>query len=441
MSPGAVLRSRIAHVEIGIADLERQLTELCAHKTQLEAELQAIVYPILTIPAEITAEILCHAASSSQTKWLIAATSVCALWRSIALSTPRLWTSFSDTVQQPIGNPYNLLQLFLARSGTLPLNLTVHLDRDGELMPALMARHIARWRCVDVRQSAFWNDSLSLGEGHPQPEPSLVLHGDVPLNVDSDSCPKWRSVALCCTTLIPSPLLPTLSNVTSLILHCVTSHVVSSVLPHTPSVKFLFLSGYGSSVATISPISLPCVETLHCTFPILLSHVTLPALQTIRVRDSNLPSFQESRQFLTRSACTLRTVHVESCNDPELVNFLRAVPSVLEFTIQDLQHDQVDEHIVIAFLDAFATGAILPAAEKVTLLRILRSIQPKVDAALHKKIQLPSSRLKKLTVEGINSYAMPESLRIALVEKGVDSDVRVTSWPDMPSLRSGTEQW
>ncbi|KAJ7051603.1 hypothetical protein C8F01DRAFT_949379, partial [Mycena amicta] len=95
MTRSSELRSHIAEVGTRIADLERQLATLRAHETRLKDELGAIVYPILTIPAEITAEILCHAAADSKTKELIAATSVCAVWRSVALSTPRMWnTSF-----------------------------------------------------------------------------------------------------------------------------------------------------------------------------------------------------------------------------------------------------------------------------------------------------------------------------------------------------------
>ncbi|KAJ7051567.1 hypothetical protein C8F01DRAFT_1237044 [Mycena amicta] len=426
MTRSSDLRSRIAHADICIAELKRQLAQLRAHRTQLKTELEAIIYPILTIPPEITAEILCHAAAGEHTDWLLVVSSVCARWRSIALSTPRLWTNFSETAQhwRPGGKAFRLLQLCLSRSGSLPLNLTLHLGGDGERMLALMTRHISRWHCVDLRHTAFWNNLLD--EGHPHPQPSLTLHGDVPLtNMDFDSCPKWRSVVLSHTTVTPNSLLPTLSNVTSLILYDVPSSIVARVLPHTPSVKFLFLAGCEGSIGSISPISLPCVDTLHYSLPSLLPHVTLPALQTIRVRDSNLPSSEELHSFLTRSACTIRTVNMDYCDDPVLVEFLRAIPSVVEFTgrVDDLYHSEVYEDVVLAFFDAFGAGDILPAVEKMSLLRIPSGLLPRLQSALDGKIQLPTSRLKKLTVEGSLRYAITEELELALAEKGVEVEI------------------
>ncbi|KAJ7051559.1 hypothetical protein C8F01DRAFT_1066719, partial [Mycena amicta] len=150
MTRSSDLRSRIAHADICIAELERQLTELCAHKTQLEAELQAIVYPILTIPAEITAEILCHAAADSSIKRILALTSVCALWRSVALSTPRLWNASYHAARSRHRDPVNLLQLWLSRSGNLPLSISVDVFDDRERMLALLTSHIARWHQVDL---------------------------------------------------------------------------------------------------------------------------------------------------------------------------------------------------------------------------------------------------------------------------------------------------
>ncbi|KAJ7051566.1 hypothetical protein C8F01DRAFT_1034090, partial [Mycena amicta] len=152
MSPIFELRSRIAEMASGIADLECQLAELRERKRRLDGELQAIIHPILTIPVEITAEILCHAAAGSPIKRILALTSVCqcALWRSVALSTPRLWNAYYHDARSRHRDPVNLLQLWLSRSGNLPLSISVDVFDDRERILALLARHIARWHQVDL---------------------------------------------------------------------------------------------------------------------------------------------------------------------------------------------------------------------------------------------------------------------------------------------------
>ncbi|KAJ7140130.1 hypothetical protein C8R46DRAFT_921559, partial [Mycena filopes] len=71
----------------------RRLTE---EKVAIQKSLDSIVYPILTIPFEITAEIFVHClpnisapASSTVAPMLLAR--VCRQWRNIPWSTPKLW--------------------------------------------------------------------------------------------------------------------------------------------------------------------------------------------------------------------------------------------------------------------------------------------------------------------------------------------------------------
>ncbi|KAJ7051561.1 hypothetical protein C8F01DRAFT_1237037 [Mycena amicta] len=344
MTRSSELRSRIAEAETGIADLEGRLAPLRAYKTQLEDELRAIVNPILTIPAEITAEILCHAVAHASIKCILAVTSACAVWRSIALSTPRLWNASYRSAYSRPKDPVNLLNLWLSRSGSLPLSLAIHVSDDPNRILASMTRHISRWRRIDLHQQLCDHDDGSFGEGK---EPSLAVHGNVPLaSVDPDSCPKWRSVALCSTSVPPRALLPTLPNVASLTLSNVASAVVSMVLPHTPTLEVLTISGWQTEFlpSIHPPIILPLIHTLN----------------------------HELARFLTRSGCALQMLHLEALALNGGLDVLRTVPSVLEFTghigdPEDYCQRQWDENEdvvvnrVLALLDAFAAGEILPA--------------------------------------------------------------------------------
>ncbi|KAJ7181065.1 hypothetical protein C8R46DRAFT_839742, partial [Mycena filopes] len=60
--------------------------------------LESTVYPILTLPVEITAEIFGHClpdtpAPPSSTIAPMLLTRICQQWRSIACGTPRLWAA------------------------------------------------------------------------------------------------------------------------------------------------------------------------------------------------------------------------------------------------------------------------------------------------------------------------------------------------------------
>ncbi|KAJ7061351.1 hypothetical protein C8F01DRAFT_1231219 [Mycena amicta] len=425
MTRNSELRSRLAETTSGIADLERQLAQLRAYKRQLDVKLRAIVYPILTIPSEITAEILCHAVADSPIEWILAATRVCALWRTVALSTPRMWNASYQRAWSRKKDPINLLQLWLSRSGSLPLHITLDVSQDGERVLALLARHISRWHRVELFGALCSHPWLDNG-----PAPFLSLHGEVPsplVDVDSDSCPKWRGIVLCHTKAEPTALLPTLSKVTSVELREVASALVPTVLRHTPKVKYLTVQH--RQRLNCPPIFLPRVHTLYHRSPGLLNHLSLPALKDLHVASDLLPTPKELESFLTRSGCTLWRVRWESFSTTgAIIGFLRVIPSVQVF-ILPLGDYEPHEAKIIAFLNAVGAGEVLPQVETLALYRISRRILPKLQSALHSKTQLPTCRLKKLILEvqvPVSGDLVPQSLRSSMAEKGVELQVTST---------------
>ncbi|KAJ7051557.1 hypothetical protein C8F01DRAFT_638841 [Mycena amicta] len=419
MTRSSELRSHIAEVETRIADLERQLAPLRAYKTQLEDELRAIVYPILTIPAEIIAEILCHAVARASIKCILAVTSACEVWRSIALSTPRLWNASYHSAYSRPKDPANLLKLWLSRSGRLPLNLTVFVRFDGERILAAMTKHISRWCRVDLVQRSPCGCIYGSLEGGQLP--SLALHGDVPLpNLDAASCPKWRTVILCRSSVVPSVLLPMLSHVTCLKLHDVASDVLLRMLPYFTAVETLSIE---SARLQFPPIILPHVHTLRHHAVGLLHNLSLPALKNLRISPFSVPPLEELEPFLIRSGCTLQRVHLASFDGSGVLGFLRAVPSVLEFIVDALTDFTAANNTGLVFLSAFAAGEMFPDIEKIRLLYIPRDILPRVHSAVQRKISLPTSRLKKLTVELHRDDVVTESLRASLAENDVELEV------------------
>ncbi|KAJ7185368.1 hypothetical protein C8R46DRAFT_859589, partial [Mycena filopes] len=72
---------------------QRRLTE---EKIAIQKSLDSTVYPILTLPVEITAAIFVHCLPEfpghpSRTVAPMLLGRICRRWRNIACSTPRLW--------------------------------------------------------------------------------------------------------------------------------------------------------------------------------------------------------------------------------------------------------------------------------------------------------------------------------------------------------------
>ncbi|KAJ7137239.1 hypothetical protein C8R46DRAFT_1322091, partial [Mycena filopes] len=98
-----ILRRRLAYVESQLqADagssprLEERLRRLTEEKTAIQKSLDSIVYPILTLPVDLTGEIFVHClpdtpAPPSSTIAPLLLTRICRQWRNIACSTPKLW--------------------------------------------------------------------------------------------------------------------------------------------------------------------------------------------------------------------------------------------------------------------------------------------------------------------------------------------------------------
>ncbi|KAJ7119995.1 hypothetical protein C8R46DRAFT_1256749 [Mycena filopes] len=133
-----VLRRRLVYVESQLEtesvssrhsprlkqDRQRRLTE---EKIAIQKSLESIVYPILTIPFEITAEIFVHCLpalpgqpSGSVAPMLLAR--ICRQWRNIACSTPRLWAALrTDRRKGP--NLALLAHMWFGRAGGAPKSL------------------------------------------------------------------------------------------------------------------------------------------------------------------------------------------------------------------------------------------------------------------------------------------------------------------------------
>ncbi|KAJ7635278.1 hypothetical protein FB45DRAFT_790842 [Roridomyces roridus] len=141
-----------AHLRSRLSELNILIAALTAERDALQAESDAIVYPVLSLPPEITTEIFqrCvrHPAVHSPLEAPLLFTQICHQWREIALGSPELWQSLSFIRRAPV----EVLQTWLPRSGDLPLDCTFHCKDVAAAGPMLKAslQHSRRWRDIDL---------------------------------------------------------------------------------------------------------------------------------------------------------------------------------------------------------------------------------------------------------------------------------------------------
>ncbi|KAJ6549968.1 hypothetical protein B0H19DRAFT_952293, partial [Mycena capillaripes] len=93
----ALLRARVADIQSEILRYKSYIQDLEAEQSQLESQLALVVYPVLTLPHDITSTIFIHCLhahgrvrpSPKEAPLLLA--QICRTWREVALSTGKLW--------------------------------------------------------------------------------------------------------------------------------------------------------------------------------------------------------------------------------------------------------------------------------------------------------------------------------------------------------------
>ncbi|KAJ7181589.1 hypothetical protein C8R43DRAFT_969577 [Mycena crocata] len=130
--------------------------------------LDLVVYPVLTLPHEITSEIFLQCLTSqTDSKYKehphpsrapLLLLQVCRTWRSIAISTPRLWAYLHvDCVKISYDFRAKLpkrIETWFGRAGSCPLSFSVggwEGGLDGAILSKVFARHGPRLTSLDLR--------------------------------------------------------------------------------------------------------------------------------------------------------------------------------------------------------------------------------------------------------------------------------------------------
>ncbi|KAJ6448477.1 hypothetical protein C8R45DRAFT_848892 [Mycena sanguinolenta] len=145
-------RAALAEIQAEIARFKTYaacyISALEKQQEELDARLTSIVYPILSLPAEITSSIFVEClpddgVSPSPESAPLLLLRVCRQWKDIALSTSQLWGSLcigsisSDKILVPRGILLRL-QAWFSRARERPISLAIKYEYHREMVGSLV---------------------------------------------------------------------------------------------------------------------------------------------------------------------------------------------------------------------------------------------------------------------------------------------------------------
>ncbi|KAJ7768388.1 hypothetical protein B0H16DRAFT_1716396 [Mycena metata] len=368
--------------DVGPSDARRALVQT---RTSMQAQLNAIVYPVLTLPPEVVSEIFIRSLSETGarpnvTEAPLLLCTVCSQWRTIAILTPALWSSIELAFKFSLfGSKFlALLDLWLSRTGHHPLSLSLYYDEytvtknrpQVDLLVQLILRHSHQWAEVELKLPDASEFHQFMGYHYPALKALSLTHSinpSIPPVTSFAHAPSLTNVQLSAGCAADPIALPWL-QLTSLKCEALYVHECLALLRGTTQlVEFtVYLKEGGPALPPISFLTLPTLRSLHllreeCHMD-LLQYLTLPTLETLSISFENhdIPRFLA---FLARSACSLRRAIFDAWpfDQVELVKCLAAMPSLQHLKLWRPQY----------FTDSF----LLQLADPAVLLPNLKSLE------------------------------------------------------------------
>ncbi|KAJ7701189.1 hypothetical protein B0H17DRAFT_976702 [Mycena rosella] len=331
-----------------VAELTKELSRLQAfidaaskERNELQESIDAhlaLVSPARQLPDDIVRAIFVACLPSTRNPAMSGAEAplllcqICRSWRSIALTTPRLWASIHIVVptQSKLEAVTATVAAWLARAGTVPLHISMVFSQTAH---AFTGYDISSLLSVLVAASLRWNDiRLAL----PQYGAGSAL-----FSLSSKDVPVLQTLAL---AGVPSTIDTTLRAPPNPLSFLATKSLRSIVIPSwnyflQSSVSWEYLNHLtikNKSDATYNSIlsilrKCPRLET--CEIPVhgklgdILpqEHFTLPRLSHLSIRYSHIPS--DSHYFTHMTLPALRSLHCHIPTLPPDVALTSVVPS------------------------------------------------------------------------------------------------------------------
>ncbi|KAJ7192009.1 hypothetical protein GGX14DRAFT_578458 [Mycena pura] len=331
-----------AHKRAALAKLEVEIvqskTYAEGHISALEEKRRAIldclsgvVYPILTLPPEITSRIFIHCLPDhgrvrpSLRCAPLVLTQICGHWRAVALSTCELWSSLDVDIQILRPGRDDLLRTWFPRAKDYALSLTIRQLGYPEIYDGPLSAHVAdiipKLRRLEAQVSDGQFRSL-VPLGTPLPllrSFAATLCSENFQNI-LRSAPNLRELRTCQWLTKPSFRVASKSLLSLELADPMWYNADGflGILENCPLLSHLKISVYIARVDKLTPITFPHLRSLTfsqtCGVPVL-DFVTLPNLTRLCGISDMTPDILQP--FLLRSSCVIKYLACTSYSAPE----------------------------------------------------------------------------------------------------------------------------
>ncbi|KAJ6487126.1 hypothetical protein C8R47DRAFT_1127792 [Mycena vitilis] len=356
------LRANLQSVNLEILRHQTYISELTAKRDTLELKLAETMYPILSLPPELTARIFVQCLPAhgrvqpSPTAPPLLLAQICRDWREIALGTSEIWSSVDvaftrqDTTEAKEGAVFTI-ETWLSRAKGQPLSLTVR--SQGHAIPSPIISLI----CVAAPQIHTLEVELSSYEFDILKQKQVAFPGLQRLALVSKSRVAHESWApsisimqhassLTNLTIDTTPISLLSPSLTALeIRHRIPFSSLLDLFRQCP--KLLDLTVYVEHPGRLEdqpPITLPHLHSLAIQGLTHLEFLTLPALRRLILDGGEYEDpynkYGHLPAWIQRWRCALEhlTLDFDYAEESRLPEVLRAVPSLTSLTV-DVQYD------------------------------------------------------------------------------------------------------
>jgi hypothetical protein len=350
----AELRAELAKIDERTAALQSKLQLLSEQRQSVLQRLDAVVYPVLTLPSDVTAEIFMHYlgnfpvitynhALKTYPPLLLA--SVCREWRRVALSLPHLWATLRLYWNlKTVDGREQLLRCWLLRAGgcLVDLDLSGSDLTESKSISATIVQYAPQLRKLTLTapQSAS-HFSSATGQAQPCFPVLQTLTVHFPRLFDGiitafGDAPQLREV--CISRGRASFISLPWNQLTILELNKHDVAPVREVLEQTPNLEVLSFHALSDFINDHTPIVMKNLHTLRIDPRSyswgLLQFLTAPALKALELAYPSGTDLDALLSFASRSSCTVQAIHLHDHTVEELMDTLPLFESLEHVTIQ-----------------------------------------------------------------------------------------------------------
>ncbi|KAJ7053432.1 hypothetical protein C8F01DRAFT_554142 [Mycena amicta] len=383
-----LLREQKAQLDERILQTEMQLENLKAQRVLVEQELSKIVYPILSLPSELTTKIFASAVATGVAEHkpvLLQLAAVCQQWRAVALDNPVLWQCIAFT--SDVGDPEQVFLCFAKRSGTLSLHISIFVrSQYGWKIPMAILHSSAQWKTAHFPTYQGRYSSVSVPSEFSGGL-ALPLLEELTMNLHTDQwedrvmllrdAPCLHNLCFSEPKLVPRVGLPMEQLQTlEFLVECPIVELLE-VLRHTSNLGTLILprqeQEWEGDAYTGPPLPIyHNLRTLSCVsgfVSVVINQLTAPALQTLHLPGMDMDDelLAAVRAFLTRSGCSIRKLFLNEM-EYELFSQLITCPAFASVFHLTLAVRFMSEEDSSDFSSLLGDGTFLPGLKSFTII-------------------------------------------------------------------------